>query len=120
MDPRTVRVATVAILTFIPWLITLAALETAAMFARPVFVAFHYLVIVLLYTVAFAWYYQGHKQAEPFTVMGTAVGCWLALEVGYSLFVYEGSLWFATYTDWIVPMFLMATTVYAVGRFVNN
>lgn len=116
MDVRTVRFASVAITVFIPWLIRLAALGAAAMFPRFVFVPVHYALVVLLFGVAFGIYFRGHRGADPFAVMGIAVLSFFAFEAVYFGFLYDGTLWFLTWTDWFVPLFLIASTIYGVGK----
>lgn len=117
MHPKTVRIATVAITTFIPWLITLAALGVSGSLARPVFVAAHYVLAVLLYGVAFGIYFRDRKGVDPFTVTVIAVLCLFAYEFVYANFFSEGSRVLLTYVDWLVPVFLIASTVYWTGKF---
>lgn len=117
MHPKTIRVATVAITTFIPWLITLAALGTAGSLVRPVFVTVQYVLVVLLYGVAFGIYFRDRKEVDPFTVTIIAMLCLFVYEFMYIVFFYEGSRWFLTYVDWLVPAFLIASTVYWTGKF---
>ena len=117
MHPKTVRVATVAITTFIPWLITLAAFDVSRSLARPAFVGVHYLLVVLLYGVAFGIYFRDRKEVDPFTVTAIAMLCLFAYEFIYIAFFSQGSGWFLTYIDWLVPAFLIASTVYWTGTF---
>ena len=116
MDQRSVQISTVAIATFIPWIITLATLGAVTSFAHPLFLAIHYAITVLLFAVAFSIYYKGHKHVNPFEVMGIAVLSWLVFEGVYYGFIYTGDFWFLTYLDWFVPLFLLAGVVYGVGR----
>ena len=117
MNPKTIRIATVAITTFIPWLITLAALGATTTLPRPLFVLIHYILIVLLFGVAFSLYYKDRKGVDPFSVMVIAILCLFAYEMVYVGFLYEGPRWFLTYLDWLVPVFLIASTVYWTGKF---
>lgn len=117
MHPKTVRVATVAITTFIPWLITLAALGVSSSLERPAFVVVHYVLVVLLFGVAFGIYFRDRKGVDSFTVTVIAMLCLFAYEVIYVTFFFEGSRWFLTYVDWLVPAFLIASTVYWTGIF---
>ncbi|MBI4435228.1 hypothetical protein HY630_01010 [Candidatus Uhrbacteria bacterium] len=117
MIPRTVHLFSVAITTFIPWLISQASLSAASVFPRPLFVLIHWLLVVLLFGVSFAIYYRGHKGVNPFTVTVIAMLCFFAFEIVYLVFLYEGERWFLTWTDWFVPVFLIASTTYWVGKF---
>lgn len=120
MPSKTVRVATVAITTFIPWLITLAALDTASSLTRPAFVAVHYVLVVLLFGVAFGIYFRDHKGVDPFTVTVIAMLCLFAYEFISIIFFSEGPRWFLTYVDWLVPAFLTASTIYWIGKFFSK
>lgn len=119
MDPKTVRVFSVAITTFIPWLITLAALGASLGLPRPLFILLHYTLNVLLFGVAFSIYYRGHSGVDPFTVTLIAMLSLVLFEVVYLVFIYKGELWFLNYIDWIVPAFLIATTVYGLGKIIK-
>jgi hypothetical protein len=116
MEKKTVNIFTIAVTTFIPWLISLAALGASSTLARPILVASHYTLVVLLFGVAFSIYYKGHKGSDPFTVMGTAMISFICFEVIYYGFVYDGTLWFLNYIDWFLPTFLIATTIYGLGK----
>lgn len=120
MRAKTVRFATVAITAFIPWLITLAALGAMADLPRFAFVAIHYVLIVLLFGVAFAIYFRGHNGVDPFTVTIIAMLCLLVFEITYAGLLFEGLLWYLTYVDWFVPAFLIASTIYAAGKFFSH
>lgn len=115
MSPKTVRVATVAIATFVPWLIILAALGAAASFPPFWYVLVHYLLVLLLFGVSFAIYFKGHPGVRPFTVMAIAMLCLLSFELAYAV-LFPGAAhvpW--DYIHWFVPLFLAATVVYGVG-----
>lgn len=117
MRAKTVRLATVAITSFIPWLITLAAFGAMADLPRFAFVAIHYVLIVLLFGVAFAIYFRERKGVDPFTVTVIALLCLMAFEMVYVGFFSPRPRWFLTYTDWFVPAFLIASTIYWIGKF---
>ncbi len=116
MRAKLTYISIIAITAFIPWLITLAALGPASSLPRIAFLAVHYLLIILLFGVAFANYFKGHRKEDPFTVMGVAMLSLFVYEIVYFKFLYEGELWFLTYWDWIVPAFLIASTIYFVGK----
>lgn len=120
MHSQTMRVATVAITSFIPWLITLAALGAASSLPRLAFIVIHYLIVALLFGVAFGIYYKEHKGVDPFVVTVTALLCLFVYEFIYITLFSDGSRWFLTYTDWLVPVFLIASTIYWTGTFFSK
>jgi hypothetical protein len=109
-------IAVIAITTFIPWLITLASMGPAHSLPRLLFLAVYYALSVLLFGVAFANYFKGHQKEDPFVVMGVAMMSIFFFEIVYFKFLYVGDLWFLTYLDWVVPVFLIASTIYFVGK----
>lgn len=117
MIPKTVHFFSVAITAFIPWLLSISALGAIMDFPRLPSVLFYYTLIVLLFGIAFAIYFHGHKNEDPFTVMSIALGCSFAYEIIYVVFLYEGERWFLTYVDYFVPLFLIASTIYWSGIF---
>ena len=119
MDTKTVRIFSVAIATFIPWLISVASLGAIAMLPHSLFVLVYYTLVVLLFGVGFGFYFYGHKGADPFTVMGTAIVSLLFFDAVYFGYLYEGDLWFLTYIDWFFPLFLIASTIYWIGKFLK-
>lgn len=120
MRAKIVRIATVAITSFIPWLITLAALSAMTTLPRLAFVAIHYVLVVLLFGVAFAIYFRERKGADPFTVTVIAMLCLLVFEITYAGLLFEGPRWHLTYVDWFVPAFLIASTIYGIGKFFSH
>ncbi len=106
----------IAITAFIPWLITIAALGPANSLPRLLFLAVYYSLNVLLFGIAFANYFKGHQGEDPFVVMGFAMLSIFLFQVIYFKFLYEGDLWFLTYLDWVVPIFLISSTIYFVGK----
>jgi hypothetical protein len=116
MRTKTVRLIAVAITTFIPWLITLAAIGAASMLPRPAFIVVHYTLVVLLFGIAFCLYYKERKGVDPFTVTMIGMLCFIVYEIVYHSF-FEGQPQFLTYVDWFVPAFLIASTIYWTGTF---
>ena len=117
MRHQTVRLVTVAITTFIPWLISLAALGAASMLPRVAFIIVHGVLVVLLFGVAFSLYYKERKGVDPFTVTVIGMLCLLVYEAFYLFSLSEEPHKFLTYVDWFVPAFLIASTIYWTGKF---
>lgn len=120
MTHRSVRIFSLLIAAFIPWLITLAAMDTGMMLPRPLFVILHYALVVLLFGVSFAMYYKFYKDAQPFIIMTIAMVSVFVFEVVYLGFFHTGEIWFLNYIDWIVPMFFIASTIYFVGKLLRK
>ena len=41
------------------------------------------------------------------------------VEIIFFNFFYDKSLWFLNFTDWIVPVFIIASTIYLMLEYVN-
>jgi len=109
----------VAITTFIPWLISTASLEAVYQLPYVLFLGVYYMLLILLFGVAFGFYFWGHKEEDVFTVMGTALFSFLLYDLLYIQFVYQGEVWFLNYFDWFLPLFLISSTIYWVGKFLK-
>lgn len=117
MRAKTIRLATVAITTFIPWFITLASLRVMTGLPRLAFVTIHDALVVLLFGVAFAIYFHERKGGDPYTITVIAMLCLIVFEIIYVGFLFVGPRWFLTYVDWFIPIFLIASTIYWTGKF---
>ena len=116
MYSKPVRFFSVAVTTLIPWSVSLIVLETFLVFFRTIPLFIHYVLVVFCYGVTFFLYHKKHKGADPFTVMIFAVPSLLFFELIYFGFFYTGSFWFFTYFHWFVPLFLISSTIYGVGK----
>ncbi len=113
------EIVRVSVYAFIAWIVVLFLLSRSIDLARPVFIAVHYLVDVIVFGVVFSQYYRSYNRTEPFRTTIIAM---------ISLLVYEAVFWvyfsstdgsYLNYIDWILPLFLITTTVYWVGKFVK-
>lgn len=120
MRSKATHHGTVAITAFIPWILTLAGLSATMELSRAVFIPVHYIMDILFFGVAFGWYFKGHLKQDPFRVMIVAMAYLLLFELIYFGFMYEGELWFLTYVDWVIPVFLIASTIYGVGAVITK
>jgi len=106
----------VTIITFVPWCLSLLFLMTDHFFSKVISLLFHYILVLFLYGVTFFLYYEKHKGADPFTVMIFAILSIFIFELIYFGFFYQGDFWFLNYFDWFVPLFLISSTIYGVGK----
>ena len=111
----TISVLTVALFAFIAWLPILAALVLMRNLPRVWFVALHYGLDILLFGLVFAVYHKRLGRFSPFGTMAIAMFSLFAIEFVFWNFFYRGELWFLNFVDWIVPAFLVASTVYFAG-----
>jgi len=112
---RIVAALTVAVFAFFGWLPILMALGLLRDLPRLLFVLTHYALDVLVFAGVFAAYYRNVGHFSPFATMAIAMLSLFAIEFIYWRFLYTGELWFLNFVDWIVPAFLVASTIYFVG-----
>ena len=115
-----IKIIPIAITAFIPWIIALAGFSAAASLPRSLFITVHYLMDVSLFAIAFIVYFRVHPKSGPFGVMAIAMASLAVFELVYFGYFYEGDLWFLTYIDWIVPAFLIASTIYWIGKLMKK
>lgn len=98
------------------WLALAVFFAVAQGWPRPLFIAVHYLLCVAAYALCFWAYFSWVRQPlSPFVAMVVAMLTAFVIEIIVFRFLYTGSLWFLNFVDWIVPVFLIASTIYAVG-----
>ncbi len=116
MNERFAKFLTVAVYTFVPWAIVLFVLTIGINLPRGAFIFVHYLVDILAFGIVFHFFYETHKNASAYT---TTLNMLIALFVFEAIFLGFFSSepgQFLNYIDWIFPAFLIATTVYAIGK----
>lgn len=112
---KAAAVLTVTIFAFFGWLPILLSLALIRDLPRPLFVLIHYLLDILVFAGVFAAYHRHVGLFSPFATMAIAMLSLFAIEFVYWKFLYSGELWFLNFVDWIVPAFLVASTIYFIG-----
>jgi hypothetical protein len=106
----------ISIHSLVAWLIIETFVNTCHGFSRSRYIINHYLVVLLAFGGVFALYFRFFDfGASVFATTLVAISCVLALEIGVFRYLYVGECWFLNFVDWIFPMFLATSTVYAVG-----
>ncbi len=116
MKDHTVKIVPIIVASFIPWLILVAAETTAYGLGDPWFWIIQYTLAILLFAIAFSIYFRANPKAETFEVTISAMASVVIYEIVYWTFIYEGVSPCEGYVHWIVPMFLIATTIYTLGK----
>lgn len=101
--------------TLIPWALILASFYITKGFSRIGFVLSHYILDVALFGISFWLYYKYMNALSPFAAMCTGMISLFVVEFIVWRFIYKGDLWFLNFWDWIVPVFLVASTIYLVS-----
>lgn len=104
----------IGIFTFVSWGIILFLLAISKNLGRFYFISLHYLLDVLIFGFFFFIYYKYLVKFTPFSTMAIAMIWLIVLEFIFWKFIYKGDLWFLNWVDWIVPAFLVASTIYLV------
>src|SRR3989344_1592847 len=110
---------TVFIFSFVGWVVALGALAFAKDWPRFLFVALHYALNVLLFGVLFGVYFRYVHHFSPFATMAIAMVSLFWIEFVFWRFLYHGPFWFLNFVDWMVPAFIVVSTVYFTGIFLG-
>ncbi len=78
------------------------------------FVILHYFLDIFIFGFLFFIYYKYLVKFSSFTTMAIAMIWLIVFEFIFWKFIYKGDLWFLNWVDWIVPAFLVASTIYFV------
>ena len=106
--------------TFLAWVLIEAFVNLCHRFRRPTYIFAHYSVIVLTFGALFSVYFRFFSEdASVFWVTISALAFLLFYELVVFRYLYSGERWFLNWADWIFPVFLALTTVYAAGVFLG-
>ena len=99
----------------VAWIAIEVFVNLAHGLSRASYLLWHYVVVIAAFAVLFLVYTRFFDSgASPFAVTATAMGCVLLFEFIVFRFLYSGERWFLNWTDWIFPIFLASSTIYAV------
>ncbi|MBI2473838.1 hypothetical protein HYV70_04795 [Candidatus Uhrbacteria bacterium] len=110
----------VGIHALIAWVLIELFVNLAHLLSRKHYIFWHYLVVLLSFGGLFSFYFSTfHQTVSVFFVMLVAMVFVLSFEIIVFRFLYSGERWFLNWVDWIFPMFLAASAIYAVGSFLE-
>lgn len=97
------------------WFTVLGLLALLGRLPRFWFMLSHYVVDALVFGAIFWFVFKRFEGVAPFAGMAVAMVTMMVLEyVAWGL-IYKGDRWFLTFEDWIVPAFIVASTIYFAG-----
>lgn len=79
------------------------------------FILAHYLIDALVISFVYYFYYSYGAHFSPFVTMVISMTTIFILEFLFWGVLYKGDTRLLTFTHFIVPMFLVSTTIYALG-----
>jgi hypothetical protein len=79
------------------------------------YIVWHYLVVFGSFFLVFLCYFSLFSFFSVFSTMAIAMVFLFLIELIVFRYMYSGELWFLNYVDWIIPVFLAASGVYAAG-----
>ena len=107
---------TVAIYSFVPWVAVLFVLSFVSLLPRGAFIAIHYVLTVCLFGLVFHFFYETHAKKSSFITTIFALISLFLFELIFWNFFSSDAKRYLNFVDWIFPLFLIATTVYALGK----
>ncbi|PJA45251.1 hypothetical protein CO174_04060 [Candidatus Uhrbacteria bacterium CG_4_9_14_3_um_filter_50_9] len=116
---NTLTLFAIGLHAFIAWILMEVYVNNAHRFSRTWYIALHYGVVVLVFGAVFATFFQFHHGVSVFwtTVLGMLYV--ITIEIIVFRYLYSGERWFLNFIDWIFPMFIATTTIYAVGMLLS-
>ncbi|MFZ4461453.1 MAG: hypothetical protein ACOYN2_02705 [Patescibacteria group bacterium] len=84
------------------------------------FILAHYTISIatfLLVIWAYLSFIRGNITLGAFPTMIAFMVSLFVIEIYFFGFVYDKPLWFLNFTDWIVPVFLIASTIYLLSAY---
>ena len=113
------EVAKIAGFSLVGWMVFGGYFVIAEKWSRIPFVVFHYATCILT-TLLMAYLYVKFVRSlelSVFQIMITTMISLFTIEIIFFTFVYDKSTWFLNFTDWIVPVFLIASTMYLATEY---
>ncbi|MBI4257136.1 hypothetical protein HY626_03730 [Candidatus Uhrbacteria bacterium] len=102
----------------IAWILIETFVNLAHGLSRRSYVFWHYIVVIMAFAGLFRFYTRFFDSGvSPFTVTVVAMGFVFGFEFVVFRFLYSGERWFLNWVDWIFPVFLASSTIYAVVFF---
>ncbi len=100
---------------FVAWMVIEVFVNLAHRFSRVTYLVWHYLIVVAAFVGVFGLYHRFFDTgATAFAVTATAMSAVFGFEFIVFRFLYSGERWFLNWADWILPVFLATTSIYAV------
>ncbi len=97
------------------WIILGIFFAIATGLSRSFFIISHYLTSFLATALFFSILYKFFPTFSPFWTMITAMISFFIIEIIVFNFFYKEKLWFLNFTDWMIPVFIISTTIYGLG-----
>lgn len=101
--------------SLLSWLILAGYFLISQNLSRITFIFLHYLTAIGATALFFFILYKYLPHFTPFYTMVTAMISLFIIEFIVFKYIYKGELWFLNFIDWMVPAFLIATTIYLIG-----
>ena len=106
----------IAYYTLMPWLVFVYLFDYIRQLESISYFVAHYALVVILFGVSFLLYFNKRKQDDPFQVAMIATLSFLVFECVLVQLVGKVDYVSLNYVDWFIPMFIMTTTIYFVGK----
>lgn len=97
------------------WIIIAIYFAISKNLSRFWFVLGHYLVVIIVLSVIFGYYFRHFGHFSPFATMAIALVSNFAIELVVFRFFYPEGAKFLNFFDYILPIFISASAIYFVG-----
>jgi hypothetical protein len=108
----------IGIHALVAWILIEAFVNFSYGLSRISYVIWHYVVIVAAFAGIFLLYNRFFDVGESaFDITLVGMSFVLFFELVVFRYLYSGERWFLNWVDWILPIFLATTTIYATVTF---
>ena len=105
--------------SFITWIFLAIFFVVAQNSSRLVFIVGHYLTALIATTIFFTLLFKFLPTFSAFYTMIFAMISFFIIELIVFSFFYKEELWFLNFVDWMVPVMIVATTIYFLGVYLK-
>jgi hypothetical protein len=112
-----IQVLPIVLVTILSWLLVLFgvnALEEIPVWPR---VFMHNFFVLLFFGMVFISYFRMQKRVNAFAVSIIALSTYCVSEIAFWIILYPGKAPYVfSFSDWILPAFLMTSLIYFFGK----
>lgn len=113
---KTFSAVPVVIFALLAWFVSLGVIEILEGLPFWIRLFSHWIIVVSVYGFAFGMYYQYHRSTDVFGATATVFVTVVLTDFLFWQYVQPGDCPYDYgFLDWMVPLFLITSTVYAVG-----
>lgn len=105
--------------SFITWIFLALFFSLAQNSSRIFFIVGHYITTLIATLICFSILFKFLPSFSPFYTMIFSMISLFIIELVVFGFFYKQDLWFLNFVDWMVPVMIIANTIYFLGLYLK-